>query len=54
MVITVLIVVRVIYKIEHIVTMLHMERMAKVLMATGLMVGYAYGMEFFHCLVFWC
>ena len=47
MVITVLIVVRVIYKIEHIVTMLHMERMAKVLMATGLMVGYAYGMEFF-------
>ena len=53
MVITVLIVVRVIYKIEHIVTMLHMERMAKVLMATGLMV--VMPMEWnFHCLVFWC
>ena len=52
MVITVLIVVRVIYRIEHIVTMLHMERMAKVLMATG------FGRlclrnGILHCLVFW-
>lgn len=47
MVLTVLIVVRVIYKIDHIITALHLERMAKILMATGLMVGYAYGMEFF-------
>jgi Ni/Fe-hydrogenase subunit HybB-like protein len=47
MVITVLLVVRRIYHLEHIITMLHLERMSKVLMATGLMVGYAYSMEFF-------
>jgi len=47
MVITVLLVVRKVYQLEHIITMLHLERMAKVLMATGLMVGYAYSMEFF-------
>lgn len=47
MVVTVLVVVRVVYKLEHIITLDTLERMNKVIMATGLMVGYAYGMEFF-------
>ncbi|MCJ8346108.1 polysulfide reductase NrfD, partial [bacterium] len=47
MVLTVLIIVRKIFYMEHIITVNHLERMSKVLMATGLMVGYAYSMEFF-------
>ncbi|PCJ19910.1 MAG: hydrogenase [Candidatus Cloacimonadota bacterium] len=47
MVLTVLIIVRKVFYMEHMITVNHLERMAKVLMATGLMVGYAYSMEFF-------
>ncbi len=47
MVVTVLCVVRVVYRLENIITLDTMERMNKVIMATGLMVGYAYSMEFF-------
>ena len=47
MVSTVLIVVRKVFNIEHIVTLNHLEKMNKILLATGMMVGYAYAMEFF-------
>lgn len=47
MVVTVLIFVRKIFDLEHIITLDHLEKMNKVIIATGLMVGYAYGMEFF-------
>ena len=47
MVTTLAIIVRRVFKIEHIITIRHLELMAKIMLATGLMVGYAYGMEFF-------
>ncbi|MGE5436541.1 MAG: NrfD/PsrC family molybdoenzyme membrane anchor subunit [Syntrophothermus sp.] len=47
MVVTVLIFVRRVFHLEHIITLNHLEKMNKVIIATGLMVGYAYGMEFF-------
>jgi molybdopterin-containing oxidoreductase family membrane subunit len=33
--------------LENIITIDHLEKMNKVILATGMMVGYAYGMEFF-------
>ena len=47
MVVTVLIFVRQIFDLQHIITLNHLEKMNKVILATGMMVGYAYGMEFF-------
>lgn len=47
MVATVLIVLRKVFDLEHIITKGHLDKMAKILLATGTMVGYAYGMEFF-------
>lgn len=47
MVSTVLIVVRKVFDLEHIVTINHLEKMNKILLATGMMVGYAYAIEFF-------
>ena len=47
MVVTVLIFVRQIFDLQHIITLDHLEKMNKVILATGMMVGYAYGMEFF-------
>lgn len=47
MVVTVLVFVRKIFDLERIITINTLERMNKIMMATGLMVGYAYGMEFF-------
>lgn len=47
MVQNVLIVVRKIFHIEHIITLDTLEKMNKVMLATGMMVGYAYGVEFF-------
>jgi molybdopterin-containing oxidoreductase family membrane subunit len=47
MVQNVLIVVRKIFRIEHIITLDTLEKMNKVMLATGMMVGYAYGVEFF-------
>jgi len=35
------------FKIEGLVTTRHLENMCKIIVATGTMVGYAYGMEFF-------
>jgi molybdopterin-containing oxidoreductase family membrane subunit len=47
MVQNVLIVIRKVFKIEHIITLDTLEKMNKVMLATGMMVGYAYAMEFF-------
>ena len=47
MVMTLGIVVRKVYHVEHIITIRHLENMAKIMLATGLMVGYAYSIEFF-------
>jgi Ni/Fe-hydrogenase subunit HybB-like protein len=47
MVLTLLLPLRSICKLEDVITIRHVELMCKVLLATGSMVGYAYGMEFF-------
>jgi molybdopterin-containing oxidoreductase family membrane subunit len=47
MVQNVLIFLRKIFNIEHIITLDTLEKMNKIILATGMMVGYAYGMEFF-------
>jgi Ni/Fe-hydrogenase subunit HybB-like protein len=48
MVVTLMTLVRIfIPKFKDYITIDHMEAMNKIIMATGLMVGYAYGMEFF-------
>jgi len=47
MVVTVLIFVRKIFDLQNIITIDHLEKMNKVILATGMMVGYSYGMEFF-------
>jgi molybdopterin-containing oxidoreductase family membrane subunit len=47
MVVTVLVFVRKIFDLQHIITMDHLEKMNKVILLTGMMVGYAYAMEFF-------
>jgi len=47
MVVTVLVMVRKIFDLQQIITLDHLEKMNKVILATGMMVGYAYGMEFF-------
>ena len=47
MVMTLAIPVRKIYNLESIITIGHLEKMAKIMLVTGSMVGYAYAMEFF-------
>ncbi len=47
MVQNVLIIIRKIFNFEHIITLDTLEKMNKIMLATGSMVGYAYGMEFF-------
>ncbi len=47
MVMTLLIIARKLVGLEHLITMRHLENMNKIMLATGTMVGYAYGMEFF-------
>jgi Ni/Fe-hydrogenase subunit HybB-like protein len=47
MVVTLMVICRVVFKLEHIITPLHFDRMARLILATGTMVGYAYGIEFF-------
>lgn len=46
MVQTLLIVMRKVYKLENMITMGHMEAMAKIILLTGSLVGIAYGTEF--------
>jgi Ni/Fe-hydrogenase subunit HybB-like protein len=47
MVVTLAVPARQFFGLKRIITIRHLELMAKVMIATGLMVGYAYGMEFF-------
>ena len=47
MVLTLMIPLRVWFKLEHIITLKHLENMAKIILLTGSIVGYAYSMEFF-------
>lgn len=47
MVLTLLVPLRTLCKLEDIITIRHIELMGKVILATGSIVGYAYGMEFF-------
>ena len=47
MVLTLAIPVRKIYGLENIITLGHLDKMAKIMLVTGSMVGYAYAMEFF-------
>ena len=47
MVVTLLIIVRWVFSLQHLITMDHFEKMNKIIVATGTIVGYAYGIEFF-------
>ena len=47
MVVTLLVPARKLCALEDIITVRHLENMCKIMLATGMMVGYAYGMEFF-------
>jgi Ni/Fe-hydrogenase subunit HybB-like protein len=47
MVMTVLLIARTVFKLHRIVQMRHLELMNKIILTTGMLVGYAYGMEFF-------
>jgi Ni/Fe-hydrogenase subunit HybB-like protein len=47
MVLTLLVPLRAWFKLEHLITVKHLENMAKIILLTGTMVGYAYAMEFF-------
>jgi molybdopterin-containing oxidoreductase family membrane subunit len=47
MVTTLMVICRVVFKMEHIINLLHFDRMAKLLLVTGTIVGYAYSLEFF-------
>lgn len=47
MVITLMVPARKIYKIEHLITLRHLENMNKIILATGSLVGLAYATEFF-------
>ena len=47
MVVTLSIIARKIFGLEHLITLNHLEKINKVMLLTGMMVGYAYSMEFF-------
>lgn len=47
MVVTLMVIARELFDMKDLVTMHHLECMNKIILATGMMVGYAYGMEFF-------
>ena len=47
MVITLMVIARYAFRIEHLVTIKHLENMCKIILLTGTIVGYAYGTEFF-------
>ena len=47
MVMTLAIIARKIYGLQDIITLNHLDNMNKIMLVTGLMVGYAYSMEFF-------
>jgi molybdopterin-containing oxidoreductase family membrane subunit len=47
MVVTLMVMARELFNMKDFITMHHLETMNKIILATGTMVGYAYGMEFF-------
>ena len=47
MVLTLMVICRRAFRLEHIVTLRHFDYMAKIMLVTGTMVGYAYATEFF-------
>lgn len=47
MVMTLAVLARMVYPVKDFITLNHLDKMAKVIMLTGMMVGYAYGMEMF-------
>jgi Ni/Fe-hydrogenase subunit HybB-like protein len=47
MVVTLIVVARKVFGLEHLVTIGHLDNMCKVMLATGSIVGYAYAVEFF-------
>ena len=47
MVLTLMIPCRTLFKLEDVITIRHLENMAKIVLLTGTLVGYAYAMEFF-------
>ncbi len=47
MVVTLMVICRKAFGLENLLTIRHLENMNKIILATGSMVGYAYGMEFF-------
>ena len=47
MVVTLMVIARRAFHLEGIITMRHLDNMNKIILATGTMVGYAYGTEFF-------
>lgn len=47
MVVTLMVPARLLFGLENLITIRHLENMNKIIMATGLMVGCAYGIEFF-------
>ncbi len=47
MVLTLVLVARWVLNLEHLITLKHIDNMNRILLATGMMVGYAYLMEFF-------
>jgi molybdopterin-containing oxidoreductase family membrane subunit len=47
MVVTLAVPARKLFGMEHLITVRHLENMNRIILATGMMVGYAYGVEFF-------
>ncbi|MAQ64491.1 MAG: hydrogenase [Acidimicrobiaceae bacterium] len=47
MVVTLMVLARQLFNLKSLVTIGHLERMNKIILLTGMLVGYAYGMEFF-------
>jgi molybdopterin-containing oxidoreductase family membrane subunit len=47
MVLTLMVICRKAFGLEHIITLRHFDYMAKIMLVTGTMVGYAYATEFF-------
>lgn len=47
MVLTLAILIRKIFELEDFITLRHLDRIAKIMLLTGMMVGYAYSIEFF-------
>jgi Ni/Fe-hydrogenase subunit HybB-like protein len=47
MVVTLMVIARELFGMKNIMTIHHLENMNKIILATGMMVGYAYSMEFF-------